>query len=272
MFAFEFMRHAAMGCVLVSILAGLVGWFLLLRGQAFAAHSLTHVGFSGAAGAVWLGFPPLMGMGVFSLMAGLVLGHETQKGKAPLNRDGMTGLVLSASLGLGMLFLHLSNGASSLVTTLLFGDVLGLSASALQILAVVAVLCCVVLALIGRPLLFASLNPEMALARGVPVRVLSLLLMVIAALACAVCSEIAGALLSFSLMVGPAATSLRLGLSPLKGMVVSVGLALGLSLGGLALSWQTDIPVPFWIGAGALVIYLAAGGLLDVRRWVARPV
>ncbi|WP_068171715.1 metal ABC transporter permease [Neokomagataea thailandica] len=262
MFAFEFMRHAALGCVLVSLLAGLVGWFLLLRGQAFAAHSLTHVGFSGAAGAVWLGCSPLMGMGAFSLIAGLVLGYERQQGRNPLNRDGVTGLVLSASLGLGMLFLHLSNGASSMVTTLLFGDVLGLSWASLQVLIGVTLLCCAALAVFGRPLLFASLNPEMALARGVPVRGLSVALMLVSALACAVCSEIAGALLSFSLMVGPAATALRLGLSPLWGMVSSVVMALALSLGGLALSWQTDVPVPFWIGAGALALYLAAGGVM----------
>nr|WP_294915161.1 metal ABC transporter permease [uncultured Neokomagataea sp.] len=266
MFAFEFMRHAAMGCVLVSLLAGLVGWFLLLRGQAFAAHSLTHVGFSGAAGAVWLGFSPLMGMGVFSLLAGCVLGYEMPQGRQPLNRDGMTGLVLSASLGLGMLFLHFSNGASSMVTTLLFGDVLGLSRASLQTLIGVTAVCCAVLAVVGRPLLFASLNPEMALARGVPVRLLSLALMLVSALACAVCSEIAGALLSFSLMVGPAATALRLGLSPLWGMVASVMMALVLSLGGLVLSWQTDVPVPFWIGAGALVLYMIAGGFIRLRR------
>ncbi|QDH25226.1 metal ABC transporter permease [Neokomagataea tanensis] len=265
MFAFDFMRHAAMGCILVSLLAGVVGWFLLLRGQAFAAHSLTHVGFSGAAGAVWLGLPPLAGMGVFSLVAGLVLGIENLRERRPLNRDGITGLVLSASLGLGMLFLHLSNGASSLVTTLLFGDVLGLSMGALKTLTILTCFCLCLLLLIGRPLLFASLNPEMALARGVPVRMLSLSLMGIAAMACAVCSEIAGALLSFSLMVGPAATALRLNLSPLWGLLASVVLAVFLSLGGLVLSWQTDIPVPFWIGAGALGIYIFAGWVMAWR-------
>lgn len=259
MFEFDFMRHAFVGAAVVSVLAGTVGWFLMLRRQAFAAHALSHIGFSGAAGAVWLGFPPLSGMVVFSLMAGFVIGAEREGERGvPAQRDSTIGLVLAASLGLGAWFLHMSNRGSSLATTLLFGDVLGIDMRTLEALCGVAVLCLGLLAFLGRRLLFASLAPEVARARGVPARLVSVVFMAVAALACAACAEVAGALLAFSLMIGPAATALKLGLGPLAGIVLSVGLALGLSWGGLMLSWVTDAPVPFWIGLGAALSYALA--------------
>lgn len=260
MFEFEFMRHAFLGCSLVSILAGTVGWFLILRRQAFAAHALSHIGFSGAAGAVWLGISPLYGMIAFSLLAGLAMGREEKPTEAlSSQRDSMIGLVLAASLGLGTWFLHEANGASSMATTLLFGDILGIDTPTLMALLAVTALCLAGLVFLGRPLLFASLMPEVAQGRGVPVRLTSLGFMGIAALACSACAEVSGALLAFSLMIGPAATSLRLRLSPAAGMAVAVSLALCLSWGGLALSWMTDVPVPFWIGLGAALSYGAAG-------------
>ncbi|GBR23709.1 metal ABC transporter permease [Gluconobacter japonicus] len=255
MFEFEFMQHAFLGCTIVSVLAGTVGWFLILRRQAFAAHALSHIGFSGAAGAVWLGVSPLYGMIAFSLLAGLAMGSEAKGVVLSPHRDSMIGLVLAASLGLGTWFLHEANGASSMATTLLFGDVLGIDMPTLLALTGVAVLCLSGLVFLGRPLLFASLMPDVAQARGVPVRLTSLGFMAIAALACSACAEVSGALLAFSLMVGPAATALRLGLGPIAGLVSAVALALFLSWGGLALSWMTDIPVPFWIGLGAAACY-----------------
>ncbi|EHH67696.1 metal ABC transporter permease [Gluconobacter morbifer] len=256
MFEFDFMRHAFEGSAIVSVMAGSVGWFLSLRRQAFAAHALSHVGFSGAAGAVWLGYPPLGGMVLFSLLTGLAMGCERDAGEgASVQRDSSIGLVLAASLGLGTWFLHKANGASSLATTLLFGDVLGIDGRTLGELGVVALICLTGLTMLARPLLFASLAPEVARARGVPVRAVSLAFMLVAALTCAACAEVAGALLAFSLMIGPAAGALRLSLRPLAGLVFSVGGALVLSWGGLVLSWQTDVPVPFWTGMGAAGVY-----------------
>lgn len=257
---FEFMRHAFAGCALVSVIAGPVGWFLMLRRQAFAAHALSHIGFSGAAGAVWLGFPPLAGMIAFSLAAGLAIGseHEADRG-APVQRDGTIGLVLAASLGLGTWFLHMANGASSLATTLLFGDVLGIGRNTLFSLLAVAVVCLSGLGVLCRPLLFSSLAPQVAQAKGVPVKIAALGFMAVCALACSACAEVAGALLAFSLMIGPPATALRLNLGPLAGVTVSTLLALFLSWGGLILSWETDAPVPLWIGLGAALLYGGAG-------------
>ncbi|MXV45160.1 metal ABC transporter permease [Saccharibacter sp. 17.LH.SD] len=258
MFEFSFMQHAFIGCFLVSVLAGIVGWFMLLRRQTFAAHALPHIGFSGAAAAVWIGFSPLLGMIGSSLIAGFFIAHEGHKTGGsfhPLRRETMTGLALTASLGLGVWCLHEANTASNQATTLLFGDVLSLSTTTLMELGGVFLLCIILLGALWRPLLFSSLSPDLAEARGVSVSHISRSFMILAALATSACSEIAGALLSFSLMIGPASAALRLELSPLKGIIFSIIAALALSWSGLILSWFTDAPVSFWISIGAVLLY-----------------
>lgn len=268
--SFPFMQHAFLGCLMVSLLAGPMGWFMLLRRQAFAAHALPHIGFSGAAASILFGFPPLWGMIGSSLIAGLFMAHESRGEDGtfgPLRRETMTGLVLAASLGIGVWCLHMANGASNQATTLLFGDVLGLDRSTLLGLAGVLSVCIIALSIIGRPLLFSSIAPELAEARGVPLQSLSRLFMALAALATAACSEVAGALLSFSLMIGPAAAALRLEFSPKWGLVFSAVTALLLSWSGLVLSWYTDAPVAFWIGTEAIILYALASLL---KRWKAQ--
>ncbi|MXV36419.1 MULTISPECIES: metal ABC transporter permease [unclassified Saccharibacter] len=269
MFDFPFMQHAFVGCLLVSLLAGPIGWFMLLRRQAFAAHALPHIGFSGAAAAIWLGIAPLWGMMGSSLIAGLLMAQES-KGEggtfAPIRRESMTGLVLAASLGIGVWCLHMANSASNQASTLLFGDVLGLSAHTLFSLGGILIFCISVLGIIGRPLLFSSIAPDLAQARGVPITLLSRLFMMLAAFATAACSEVAGALLSFSLMIGPASAALRLELSPTKGLLFSLVSALCLSWGGLILSWYTDAPVAFWIGIGAVALYISASIIQHLRQ------
>lgn len=262
MFEFDFMRHAFLGCFLVSLIAAPAGWLLLLRRQAFAAHALPHIGFSGAAAAVWLGVAPLEGMLAATLLAGLFMaweGHASHSTFHLVQRETMTGLVLAASLGIGLWCLHEANGATNKATMLLFGDVLGIDQTSLGVLAGVGVVCAGLLAVLWRPLMFASLAPELAAARGVHMRMVSLGFMAMAALAAAACSVVAGALLSFSLMIGPAAAALRLELPPVRGMLFSLLAALALSWGGLALSWWTDAPVAFWISVGAVLVYVGAG-------------
>lgn len=259
--AFPFMQHAFIGCFLVSLLAGSLGWCLLLRRQAFAAHALPHIGFSGAAAAVWLHISPLWGMIATSMLGGVFMGHEGRSKHHPAQRDMMTGLILAASLGIGVLCLHEANGASSQATTLLFGDVLGLDLPSLGILALLTLLCLGGLALLWRPLLFISMAPSLAQAQGLSASRLGRLFLLLAALASAACAEIAGALLCFSLMIGPAAASLKLGLSPFKGILCSILGALLLSWGGLILSWYSDIPLPFWISLGGVGLYALASFL-----------
>lgn len=262
LFTFPFMQHAFLGCFLVSLLAGSLGWLMLLRRQAFAAHALPHIGFSGAAAAVWLHFPPLVGMVAASMAGGFFMGREQQGRGHPAQRDTMTGLILAASLGIGIWCLHEANEASSQTTTLLFGDVLGLDGPTLGLLAGLVAACLAGVALLWRPLLFISLCPSLAEAQGLSSTRLGQLFLLLAALAAAACAEIAGALLCFSLMIGPASAALKLELSPFRGIVCSVLGALLLSWGGLILSWYSNIPLPFWISLGGVGLYLLACALM----------
>ncbi|GBQ12025.1 metal ABC transporter permease [Swaminathania salitolerans] len=265
MLHYEFMRNAFLASGCVAILCGFVGWFLVLRGQSFAGHALSHIGFAGATGAALIGLSPLSGMALAAILAGVVLGWEPtgdlRKDPAGAgHRDSVIGLVLAASLGLGLVFLQWQHAPVSSATALLFGNILGIDHATLGMLFLLTGLCLVGLGALARPLLFASLDPDLAAARGLPLRTMACAFMVLVALATAVCSETTGILLVFSLLVGPAATTIRLGLAPLAGLLGSAVLALALAWGGLALSWYTDAPVSFWISAGAALCYLAARG------------
>lgn len=260
MFEFEFMRHAFLASGIVAVLSGFVGWFLVLRGQSFAGHALSHIGFAGATGAALAGIPPLAGMAMAAMASGAVLGWEPAGDSrsdpvAETHRDSTIGLVLAASLGLGLLFLQWQHAPGSSATALLFGNILGIDTVTLGLLAAMSAACLAILGVMARPLLFASIDPDMAIMTGAKRRVLSTGFMMVTGLSTAVCSEMTGVLLVFSLLVGPAATMLRLGLSPWRGLLGSAALALVLSWSGLALSWYTDAPVSFWIGMFAALCY-----------------
>jgi zinc/manganese transport system permease protein len=256
MFAFEFMRHAFAATGIVAILAGLVGYFMVLRGESFAGHALSHVGFAGATGAILLGVPPLWGLMTLTVAAGVAMGlggRGTTQG-----RDVTIGLVLSSTLGCGLLFLHFLTTSATRATALLFGNVLGVDGAMLEWLALFGVGCMAAMAILSRPLLFASLQPETAEARGVPMRAVSTLFLAIVAIATAECVQITGVLLVFALMVGPAATAQRLTTTPGRGIMLSILLAVAEGWGGLALSWWTDCPTSFWISVLSTTAYLAA--------------
>jgi len=271
MLHYEFMQNAFLASGVVAVLSGLVGWFLVLRGQSFAGHALSHIGFAGATGATLIGMTPFWGMMLSAVAAGLVLGWEPQgdlRGNAATasHRDSVIGLVLAASLGFGLLFLQIQHVPVSSTTGLLFGNALGVDRHTLHLLELLGALCLAGLGFLGRPLLFASLDPDLAAAKGVKTRLVACVFMCLVALATVVCSATIGILMVFSLLVGPAACALRLGLSPWPGLLCSAGLALILSWGGLVLSWFTGMPVSFWISLGAALSYLAARGLIAVRR------
>src|SRR5947209_1344724 len=167
MLDYEFMRTAFMAGGIVAVLSGLVGFFLVLRGQTFAGHALSHVGFTGATGSVLIGIAPMWGLVGFTVLAGIAMGALGEKLSG---RDVAIGMMLSLALGLGLLFLHFYTAYASQATALLFGNVLGVDDRALWTLAGLALVSLAGLAFISRPLLFASLQPELAEARGVPVR------------------------------------------------------------------------------------------------------
>ncbi|MGH8781055.1 metal ABC transporter permease [Paraburkholderia sp.] len=260
MFEYDFMINAFAASGIVAVLAGIVGYFLVMRGQTFAGHALSHVGFTGATGAVLIGISPIWGMVGFTLAAGVGMGAL---GERLAGRDVAIGMVLSLSLGFGLLFLHFFTAYATQVTALLFGNVLGVSAPTLVILGALAALSLVALAAIMRPLLFASLQPELAEAKGVSLRAVSILFLAIAAIAVAACTQIVGVLLVFTLMVGPAAAAQNLTTRLSAGLALAALLALAQAWIGLTLAYYTDWPTSFWITALAALLY--SGSLLGRR-------
>jgi zinc/manganese transport system permease protein len=244
MFEYEFMRNAFAASGIVAVLAGVVGYFLVLRGQTFAGHALSHVGFTGATGAVLVGVSPLWGMIGFTLVAGVGMGALGEK---LTGRDVAIGVILSLSLGFGLLFLHFFTAYASQATALLFGNVLGVSHETLVVLVGLAVVSLGALAVIMRPLLFASLQPELAEAKGVSLRLVSVLFLAITALAVAASTQIVGVLLVFALMVGPAAAAQNVATRLSTGVMLAAVFALGQAWIGLTLAYYTDWPTSFWI-------------------------
>lgn len=258
MLEYDFIRHAFIASTIVAVLAGAVGYFLVLRGQTFAGHALAHVGFTGATGALLIGFPPLAGLVVVSVAAGAAMGAMGAMGEKLAQRDIAIGLVLSLTLGVGLLFLHFLTTSATQATALLFGNVLAVSVSTIQIMFALAAISLAVLGVISRPLLFVSLQPELAEAKGVSSRLYSVVFLVIVAFATAECVQIVGVLLVFALMVGPAATALRLTSDVLKGIGLSILIALVEAWLGIVLAFYTDWPTTFWITTLSASFYLAA--------------
>jgi len=255
MFAYDFMIHACIAAGIVAVVSGCVGYFLVLRGQTFAGHALAHIGFTGATGAVLIGAPPLAGLVLVTVAGGVgigLLGDRLQ------GRDVAIGLVLSAALGLGLLFLHFFTAYASQATALLFGNVLAVDVDTLWAMLGLGLLSLAGLGIIARPLLFASLQPDLAEAKGVSIRLMSVLFLAIVALATAECTQIVGVLLVFTLMVGPAATAQRLTTRLGAGLLLSVTLALAQAWLGLVLAYYTDWPTSFWIAALSGGTYLLA--------------
>ncbi len=264
MLEYEFMRNAFAATGIVALLAGCVGWFLVLRGQSFAGHALAHVGFTGATGAVLIGLPPLWGMVALTVLGGLAMGVL---GERLAERDVAIGMVLALSLGFGLLFLHFFTAFANQATALLFGNVLGVSRATLGSMLGLGAVGLTGLGLLSRPLLLASLQPELAEARGVRVRLVAMLFLGIVALAVAECAQVVGVLLVFTLMVGPAAAAQRLSARPGTGIALAVMLALVQGWGGLALAWWTDWPTSFWITLLSAACYAGslAAGWLPIR-------
>jgi zinc/manganese transport system permease protein len=244
MFDYDFMRTAFLAGGLVAVVAGSVGFFLVLRNLTFAGHALSHVGFAGATGAVLVGAAPLWGLLVFTLAAAVAMGLL---GEHLRGRDVAVGIILALALGLGVLFLSLYTTHATQATAILFGNVLGVEAATVWALLALTALSLAALAFISRPLLFATLSPELADAKGVSLRLVSVLFLAIVAIAVAEAAQIVGVLLVFALMVGPAATSLRMTSSVGGGVGLSVLLALLETWAGIALAYFTDWPTSFWI-------------------------
>jgi zinc/manganese transport system permease protein len=254
MFAYEFMTNAFAAAGIVAVVSGLVGYFLVMRGQTFAGHALSHIGFAGATGAGLIGLAPLWGLLAFTLAAGIVMGALSERIS---NRDVAIGVVLALALGFGLLFLHYYTSFATQATALLFGNVLAVDHTMIATLAMLGVITLAALAAIMRPLIFASLQPELAEAKGVPLRFVSTAFLAIVALAVSACAQIVGVLLVFTLMVGPPAAAQRVTTGLWSGLFVSALLALAEAWLGLTMAFYTDWPVSFCIALLSALAYFA---------------
>jgi zinc/manganese transport system permease protein len=250
-----FVEHAFYAVTAVALAAGAVGYFVVLRRQAFAAHAIGHVGFAGAAGAVLLGLSPIVGLLVFCLGAGLLIGVA---GAALDDRDAVVGVTLTAALGLGVLFISLYSGYANATYSILFGQILGVTWGDVGLVTGLSLAVLVVVSLTYRPLLFVSVDAQSAASRGLSTRGLSLLFMSLLAVTTVVAIQIVGVLLVFSLLVAPAAAAEVLTSRPLRAMGLAMALALMAAWLGLFFGVWLGGPVSFWITALASLSYLAA--------------
>jgi zinc/manganese transport system permease protein len=251
----HFVHTALIAGAVVSVVAGAIGVFVVARGLSFAVHAISELGFTGAAGALVLGISPVIGMIAGSLLVGAVLGGLSLRGS---ERDSSIGAVLAFGLGVGVLFLSLYQGYATEATNLLFGSIVGVSDSQLWGLVAVTVIVCVALAVLYRPLLFSSVDPEVAEARGVPVRALSVAIFLLLALATAEAIQVVGVLLVLTLVITPAAAAQRLTARPGLMLLLSVAIALVSTEGGILLSLEKSWPTSFFITAISFAFYVAA--------------
>lgn len=252
-FDYAFMRYAIMAATLVAIMASSVGYFLVLRGQSFAGHALSHISFTGAAGASLLGIAPLTGMVVMTLAAGLAMGTLGEK---MLGRDAAIGMILSVALALGLLFSRLNTSNTLALSAMLFGNVLAVNLSTLFALLILFFICIVPLAIISRPLLLASIQPELAESKGVQSRFLSAIFMCVVSLAVASSAQIVGVLLVFTLLIAPAASAFNLALRIKTGILLSIIFGVIQAWAGLLIAYISDWPVSFCITVSGAVIFL----------------
>ncbi len=268
MLHYEFMRQAVLAGTILSMVAGLVGYFVVLRHQAFAGESLSDVAFTGALGGAALGINPLLSLLVTTIVVALAMGGL---GERLRGRDVAIGTVLAWVLGLGVLFLSLftahvsGTGTGFSGVTVLFGNLLGISAAQTRTIALISGPAVLALALIARPLLFASLDPDVAAARAVPVRLLGLAFMVLLAVTVSESTLAVGALLVFALLLLPAAIAQQLTSRPYAALALAGALAVVCTWLGIAIGFYTGFPSSVCISLLAFVGYVAVVG--GGRAW-----
>jgi zinc/manganese transport system permease protein len=267
MFAAGFMMNAWITATIVAVVAGVVGYFVVLRGAAFPAHAIPKGAFAGAAGASLLGINTLIGLAVFSLLGALGIGSMGRRGR----QDVVTALALVMMLALGAAFLSRTTEYEPQIYSLLFGELLGVSTNQITPVLLLGIVCIVAIAVIYRPLLLSSIVPEVAEARGVRNHLIEICFLVIVALATAMTVPVVGALLIFSLMIGPPAAARSLTSRPGLAMIGSVLIALVTVWVAIAAAYLWNWPVGFFVGALGALSYGIGRGWAAWRRSRARP-
>lgn len=258
-----FMINAAVAGLLISLAAGFIGYFVIARKSAFAAHALAHIGLPGATGAVLIGVPVNVGLGIFALGGALAIGAL---GKKAGKREVATGSILAFALGLGLFFSRLSAEASEQMQAILFGSILTITSAQLWAFLIVDIVLFAVLALIYHPLLFSTVDENVAQAKGVPITAMNLIFMALMAGVVTVSSQAVGTLLIFALVVTPAAAANTLTRSPLSSMIWGSVICLFSIWGGLLISTVLPTPPSFVIVTISTLIWAISQGIAAARK------
>ncbi len=252
----HFVQTALWAGAVAAVVSGAIGVFVVARGMSFAVHAISELGFTGATGALVIGIDPVIGILGGSLLVGLVLGLLSLRGR---ERDSAIGAVLAFGLGIGVLFLSLYQGNATTATNLLFGSIFGVSDAQLRDLVIVGGHRSDRLsAVLYRPLFFSSVDPEIAAARGVPIRALSVAIFLLLALTTAEAIQVVGVLLVLTLVITPAAAAQRLTGRPTLALLLSIAIALVSTEGGILLSLAKPWPTSFFITTISFAFYVAA--------------
>ncbi|HEY3866577.1 MAG TPA: metal ABC transporter permease [Solirubrobacteraceae bacterium] len=251
-----FMVNAWTVASIVAVVAGIVGFFTVLRGSAFAAHAIPNGSFAGAAGASLIGVSTLLGLGVFALAGALAIGLLGRRGR----HDVATALALVMMLGLGALFLSFGEEYAPAVYSLLFGEVLGIASNEIAPTAILGLLCIAAIAVLYRPLMLSSVLPEVGEAHGISRFRMEMLFLAVLALATAMTVPVVGTLLIFSLMIGAPAAARSFTDRPPIAMALSVAFALAIVWIAIAASYETNYPVGFFVGVLSAAAYALGRG------------
>jgi zinc/manganese transport system permease protein len=258
----DFVQQALLAAALLGLVAGLIGPFIVMRQMSFAVHGSSELSLTGAAFALLAGFEVGLGALIGSALAAALFGFLGQRAR---ERDSVTGVVLAFGLGLAVLFIHLYPGRTGTSFALLTGQIVGVGYTGLAMLALVCVLVIAVLGLCYRPLLFATVDPEVAAARGVPVRTLGIVFAALVGVVAAQAVQIVGALLVMSLLITPAAAAARVVTAPAAAIATTVVFAEVAAVGGIVLSLAPGVPVSVFVATISFLIYLICW-LLGRRR------
>jgi zinc/manganese transport system permease protein len=250
---FPFVQNAFLAGSIIAIISALLGYFVVVRGLSFAGHALSSIGFAGAAGAVLMGVPPVYGLLALTVTASLAISVLSQEIR---ERDISTGVIMTFSLGLGILFLSLYHGYAQQAYSILFGSIVGINSTDVFVTAVLGASVLIALAILARPLLFSSYDPELADSRGLPVRLLGAVFLVVVAVTISIAMQIVGILLVFALLIGPPATAIRLIHRPARTIALSVLLSLLYTWAGVFLAATSAWPVSFFITTLSFGIYV----------------
>jgi zinc/manganese transport system permease protein len=266
LFAFPFMVHALEAGTIVAVFAAAVGWYMVLRRQSFAGHTLSLMAFPGATGAALIGLPVSLGYYLACGAAAIAMGQTTRSSTRGFGSEtAVIGTVQTVGLAAGYLFLSLNSGILSGTETLLFGTFLGVTQGQVLTLLIIAVVALALLALGARPLLFSTVDRELARASGIPVAALDVLFLLLLALAVAATSQITGVLLVFAVLVAPPAAAQQLTSRPLAGLLLGILFALLVVWLGLAAAYFSPWPVGFYTTTFAFAVYVIAR-LIGSRR------